>query len=110
MPIDAGSLHFLVGPAIAFVMLGLLALFMRWAFGSGYGRQPAPPAARGGRPAHPASPRSPAASPRWRCARCCPTPASARRSASRPRTAPTSWSSPRTPTAPGPLAATFPAN
>ena len=41
MPIDAGSLHFLVGPAIAFVVLGLLALFMRWAFGSGYGRAPA---------------------------------------------------------------------
>jgi hypothetical protein len=45
MPIGAGSdLHFLVGPAIAFAVLGLLALFMRWAFGTGYGRQsPAPP-------------------------------------------------------------------
>ena len=46
MPIGAGSdLHFLVGPAIAFVVLALLALFMRWAFGTGYGRQrpPAPP-------------------------------------------------------------------
>jgi hypothetical protein len=33
MPIGAGSnLHFLVGPAIAFAVLGLLALFMRWAF------------------------------------------------------------------------------
>lgn len=44
MPINAGGLHFLVGPAIAFVVLGLLALFMRWAFGSGYGRdrRPAP--------------------------------------------------------------------
>jgi hypothetical protein len=45
VPIGAGSdLHFLVGPAIAFVVLAGLALFMRWAFGSGYGRQkPAPP-------------------------------------------------------------------
>ncbi len=39
MPIGAGSdLHFLVGPAIAFVVLAGLALFMRWAFGTGYGR------------------------------------------------------------------------
>jgi hypothetical protein len=49
MPIGAGSsLHFLVGPTIAFVVLALLALFMRWAFGTGYGRDkrqaPAPPA------------------------------------------------------------------
>jgi hypothetical protein len=44
MPIGAGSsLHFLVGPSIAFVALALLALFMRWAFGTGYGRKPAPP-------------------------------------------------------------------
>ena len=49
MPINAGSLHFLVGPAIAFVMLGLLAFFMRWAFGSGYGRGKQ----RGGPPAVP---------------------------------------------------------
>jgi hypothetical protein len=43
MPIGAGSsLHFLVGPTIAFVVLGLLALFMRWAFGTGYGRDPSP--------------------------------------------------------------------
>ena len=42
MPFGAGSsLHFLVGPAIAFVVLALLALFMRWAFGTGYGRQQA---------------------------------------------------------------------
>src|SRR5687768_2633441 len=46
MPIGAGSsLHFLVGPVIAFVVLALLALFMRWAFGTGYGRErPAGPA------------------------------------------------------------------
>jgi hypothetical protein len=41
VPIGAGSdLHFLVGPGIAFAVLGLLALFMRWAFGTGDGRQP----------------------------------------------------------------------
>jgi hypothetical protein len=39
MPIGAGSeLHFLVGPALAFTALALVALFMRWAFGTGYGR------------------------------------------------------------------------
>jgi hypothetical protein len=48
VPIDAGSLHFAVGPAIAFVVVGLLALFMRWAFGTGYGRRPAPPPAGDG--------------------------------------------------------------
>ena len=32
MPIDAGSLHFLAGPVIALLALGLLALFLRWAF------------------------------------------------------------------------------
>ena len=49
MPIDAGSLHFAVGPAIAFVVVGLIALFMRWAFGTGYGRRPSaePPAEDG---------------------------------------------------------------
>jgi hypothetical protein len=41
VPIGAGSdLHFLVGPAIAFAALGLLVLFMRWAFGTGDRRQP----------------------------------------------------------------------
>ncbi|TFV69727.1 hypothetical protein E4P39_21115 [Blastococcus sp. CT_GayMR19] len=46
MPIGAGSnLHYLVGPVIAFVVLGLLALFMRWAFGSSTARvRPAAPA------------------------------------------------------------------
>ena len=43
MPIEAGSLHFAVGPAIAFFVVGLIALFMRWAFGTGYGRRPPPP-------------------------------------------------------------------
>jgi hypothetical protein len=44
MPIGAGSsLHYLVGPLIAFLVLGLLALFMRWAFGTGAGREPVAP-------------------------------------------------------------------
>ena len=34
MPIDAGSLHFAVGPFIALLMIALIALFLRWAFGS----------------------------------------------------------------------------
>jgi hypothetical protein len=34
VPIDAGSLHFAVGPAIALAMVGLIALFLRWAFSS----------------------------------------------------------------------------
>ena len=43
MPILAGSsLHYLVGPVIAFVVLALLSLFMRWAFGSGSGPSAAP--------------------------------------------------------------------
>jgi hypothetical protein len=43
MPIGAGSsLHYLVGPVIAFVVLALIAMFMRWAFGTGYGRGAAP--------------------------------------------------------------------
>ncbi len=32
MPIDAGSLHYAVGPAIAGLALVLLAVFLRWAF------------------------------------------------------------------------------
>jgi hypothetical protein len=49
MPIGAGSsLHYLVGPVIAFVVLALIALFMRWAFGTGYGRQATPPPAEDG--------------------------------------------------------------
>jgi hypothetical protein len=34
VPIDAGSLHFLVGPAIALLAIGLLMVFLRWAFAS----------------------------------------------------------------------------
>jgi hypothetical protein len=46
MPIGAGSdLHYLIGPAIAFVVVGLLALFLRWAFGTGDVGGTAPPPA-----------------------------------------------------------------
>ncbi len=53
MPIGAGSsVHYLVGPGIAFAVLALLAVFMRWAFGTGYGRdtvrRPATPPADDG--------------------------------------------------------------
>ena len=40
MPIEAGSLHYAVGPFIAVTVVILLGLFMRWAFGTGYGRRP----------------------------------------------------------------------
>ena len=40
MPIDAGSMHFLVGPGIALIVLGLLAVFLRWAFASGTPTRP----------------------------------------------------------------------
>ncbi|MGY1842166.1 hypothetical protein [Modestobacter sp. SYSU DS0875] len=40
MPIDAGSLHFLVGPAIALVGLALIGLFLRWAFASDTSSKP----------------------------------------------------------------------
>ena len=49
MPIAAGTgLDALMGPAVAFTVLAVLAVFMRWAFGTGYGRDergraPAPP-------------------------------------------------------------------
>jgi hypothetical protein len=35
VPVEAGSLHYAVGPVIAIVVLALLGLFMKWAFGSG---------------------------------------------------------------------------
>jgi hypothetical protein len=34
VPIDAGSLHYAVGPVIALITLGLIAVFLRWAFAS----------------------------------------------------------------------------
>jgi hypothetical protein len=35
VPIDAGSLHYAVGPVIALIAVGLIAVFLRWAFGTG---------------------------------------------------------------------------
>ena len=47
MPIAAGTgLDALMGPAVAFVVVALLALFMRWAFGTGYGREKSKPERR----------------------------------------------------------------
>jgi len=42
VPIDAGSLQYAVGPAVALLALGLLALFLRWAFASGGSAAPRP--------------------------------------------------------------------
>ena len=42
MPVGAGSLHHLVEPAIAFAVVALLALFLRWAFGSDDRGRPPP--------------------------------------------------------------------
>jgi len=33
--LDVGSLHYAVGPLIALLALGLIALFLRWAFATG---------------------------------------------------------------------------
>lgn len=38
VPIDAGSLHYTVGPIIAVVVVCLLGLLLRWVFGSGRSR------------------------------------------------------------------------
>ena len=38
VPLDAGSLHYAVGPVIAIVAVCLLAVLMRWIFGSGRSR------------------------------------------------------------------------
>ena len=40
MPIEAGSLHYAVGPLIALLMVGLIALFLRWAFADGSSAAP----------------------------------------------------------------------
>jgi hypothetical protein len=34
VPIDAGSLHYAVGPVIALIMVALIGVFLRWAFNS----------------------------------------------------------------------------
>ena len=48
MPIDAGSLHFLVGPVIAGLALLVLALFLRWAFAPSTPRATRRPSAEDG--------------------------------------------------------------
>jgi len=40
VPIDAGSLHYAVGPVVALLMVGLLSLFLRWAFSTGSSAKP----------------------------------------------------------------------
>jgi hypothetical protein len=45
VPIQAGSLHYAVGPLVVVLVLVLLGLFLRWAFGTGTSRRkPAAPA------------------------------------------------------------------
>ena len=39
MPVDAGSLHYAVGPVIAVLVLVGLGVFLRWAFGTGPARR-----------------------------------------------------------------------
>lgn len=39
VPVGAGGLHYAVGPVVVVVVLALLAVFMRWAFGSGSPRR-----------------------------------------------------------------------
>jgi hypothetical protein len=50
VPIQAGSLHYAVGPVVAITAVVLLGAFLRWAFGSGSGRRrrAVPPAADDG--------------------------------------------------------------
>jgi hypothetical protein len=43
VPIQAGSLHYAVGPVVAIAVVVLLGAFLRWAFGSG-SRRSTPPA------------------------------------------------------------------
>jgi hypothetical protein len=38
VPVDAGSYHYVVGPVVAAVVVCLLAVVMRWIFGSGRSR------------------------------------------------------------------------
>ena len=42
MPIGPGGLGYLLGPLVAFAVLVLLGVFMRWAFGPGRGRRRRP--------------------------------------------------------------------
>ncbi|TYP85902.1 hypothetical protein BD833_11143 [Blastococcus xanthinilyticus] len=38
MLVGVGDLHYVLAPAVVLVVVALLALFLRWAFGSGRGR------------------------------------------------------------------------
>jgi hypothetical protein len=42
VPIQAGSLHYAVGPLVVVLVLVLLGLFLRWAFGTGTSRRKPP--------------------------------------------------------------------
>jgi hypothetical protein len=42
VPIQAGSLHYAVGPLVVVLVLVLLGLFLRWAFGTGPSRRKPP--------------------------------------------------------------------
>ncbi|WP_346619784.1 hypothetical protein [Blastococcus montanus] len=44
MPVGTGSLSYVVGPLVAVVVVALLVLFTRWAFGGGGERRPPSPA------------------------------------------------------------------
>jgi hypothetical protein len=44
VPVDAGSLHYAVGPFIVLLVLVGLGFFMRWAFGTGQSRRRSHPA------------------------------------------------------------------
>jgi hypothetical protein len=44
VPVDAGSLHYAVGPFIVLLVLVGLGFFMRWAFGTGQSRRRPHPA------------------------------------------------------------------
>lgn len=42
MPVGTGSLSYVVGPVVAVVVVALLVLFTRWAFGGGNRQSPSP--------------------------------------------------------------------
>jgi hypothetical protein len=44
VPVDAGSLHYAVGPFIVLLVLVALGFFLRWAFGTGQSRRRPRPA------------------------------------------------------------------
>jgi len=100
VPIEAGSLHYAVGPFIAVTVVILLGLFMRWAFGTGYGRRPPSAAADDEGLLTPVATLSRRESAL--ALRAVLSDAGIRSTVRfPPRTGPTCWSSGRTPTAPG---------